>query len=106
MPLWRHHHFRVIFSMKTAQGNVLNSSHVPLPSFGCVPAAAITASIRSVHSGPCMVTSKLDYWNVLNLGLYWKMVWKLQLVQNMVAHVVTGSQWFDLCHCTGNYTAC
>ncbi|XP_061471923.1 uncharacterized protein LOC133379865 [Rhineura floridana] len=42
-----------------------------------------------------LVTSKLDYCNVLYMGLPLRTVQKLQLVKNAAARLVTGTRWFE-----------
>uniref|UniRef100_A0A670II27 Reverse transcriptase domain-containing protein n=1 Tax=Podarcis muralis TaxID=64176 RepID=A0A670II27_PODMU len=44
--------------------------------------------VRVVHA---LVISRLDYYNVLYVGLPLKVTWKLQLIQNAAARLVTGS---------------
>lgn len=38
-----------------------------------------------------MVVSKLDYWNLPYKGLPLNLIWKLQLVQNAAAYLLTGT---------------
>lgn len=38
-----------------------------------------------------LVTARLDYCNELYVGLPFGLVWKLQLVQNMVARLLVGA---------------
>ena len=40
-----------------------------------------------------MVTSRIDFCNLLHAGLPLSLTWKLQLVQNAAARVLTGTSW-------------
>lgn len=44
---------------------------------------------------PDNITSRLDYYSVLHVGLLLKTAWKMQLVQNAAARVLTGVDWRD-----------
>lgn len=47
---------------------------------------------RSGYCVACLVTSRLDYYNAIYVGLPMTSVWNLQLVQNVAARVVFGSR--------------
>ena len=50
------------------------------------------ALITLVHA---LVVSTLDYCNVLCVGLPLRLMWKLQMVQNAVARLLTGLQRYQ-----------
>lgn len=41
-----------------------------------------------------LVTSRLDYYNVIYVGIPLKTMWKLQLVQNTAACTILPTPWF------------
>lgn len=72
----------------------------PLCNFMFIPVVPLPGSWDPEYSHSCPIISWLDYCNMLYMGLLLKIIWKLQLVQNVAANRVLGALgWHIKNHC-------